>query len=306
MASPLVPLIFAGAAVYLISSKPKKRSATQKAAPGVAGYKPLPKQSLPKTYQGKADFPPPSSQDDSVDAWKNRQEALKALSTIVFYTRDGEEVPFCTRCNPGVVDGKPGKNTRNAIKAFQAVAGLVVDGQWGPEEDRAMHQMMISIQQGAPLACDPMAEYPEPFGCFPTEDGFGLKLKEGARPPQETRVTDGDVDEEKSEYLPHELLVADGECNYILHQDPKWFDEQNRRILLYALDNMTDGQAANEVHESMMADYAPMCLVLGRDGVGPGVKQFWDVNVAHVFGRLQMYENSEEFLQEDAEKYGLL
>ena len=103
-----------------------------------------------------------------------------------------------------------------------------------------------------------------------------------------------------------ELLVADPECSYIIHHDDKWFEEQKRRTLAYAMDGAFDVESAGEIHRSMLSDYIPLCLTLGRNGVGPGVRDFWDKNLAHVVADLQRYEILPETIDEDAAKYGLL
>lgn len=103
-----------------------------------------------------------------------------------------------------------------------------------------------------------------------------------------------------------ELLVADAECNYIIHRSDKWLEEQKRRTLAYAMDGAFDVVSAEEIHDSMLMDHIPLCFTLGRNGVGPGVKEFWDANLAHVVADLQRYEVLPETIDEDASKYGLL
>ena len=304
MGTPLVPIALAGAAIFLLSSGKKRGGQT---ASGFS-YKPLPKGSIPQVYGG---LPPSGNQ--STTTWIQRQEALTALSNIEFLSSSGQSIPLCSKCDPKGVDGKPGKNTLNAVKAFQALAGLDPTGEWKLEEDRAMHKILSAVSQGIPIECDPLVGYPAPFACFTYGDGFALRLQEGATAPAKAPSPSAPKPKpaptpsgEPVEYGPDELLVADAECNYILHQDDKWFTEQNRRVIEYALDGMTDVQAAEEIHESMLADYIPLCLSLGYSGIGPGVKQFWDVNLAHVVGRLKGYELLPETLEEDAIKYGLL
>lgn len=112
--------------------------------------------------------------------------------------------------------------------------------------------------------------------------------------------------ETDSEYGPDNLLITDPECNYILHQDERWFSEQRRRTIAYALDGMIDADAAIEIHESMMADFAPICLSLGREGVGPGLKTFWSVNSGWINSLLMQYDSLPQLLEEDAKAFGLL
>ncbi len=203
-------------------------------------------------------------------------------------------------------DGKPGPNTKNAIKAFQAIAGLEVSGEWAAEEDRAMHRILTAVSQGLPLECDPLVGHPTPFGCFSHGDSFALMLTDEADEARGQWPSPSSPNAAPREYGPEDLLVTDPECNYIVYQDDGWFEEQNLRIIQYALDGMMDGDSAQEIHESMLADYTPLCLSLGRNGVGPGVKQFWDTNLAHVASKLKGYELLPETLEEDAIEYGLL
>lgn len=58
-----------------------------------------------------------------LDSWKERQEALVSLGYDVGRTG---------------ADGLFGFYTRRAVESFQADAGLVSDGIWGPRTDRAM------------------------------------------------------------------------------------------------------------------------------------------------------------------------
>ena len=315
MGSPLVPLALAGAAVVLLSSGKKRKKG---GASGAFSYSPPSKASIPQIYGAGAPLPP--AEAASQTTWVDRQRALQAVSQVQFFAGDGGSISLCSKCHPGDADGKPGKKTRAAVKAFQAIAGLNVDGEWDIEEDRAMHKILTAISQELPIECDPLVGYPAPFACFTNADGFALMLTEGAQseksaapsgkptPSPKPGAPDPSPSpaESQKEYGPNELLVADAECNYILHQDMKWFDEQKRRAIEYALDGMTDSQAANEVHESMLADYIPLCLSLGRNGVGPGVKQFWDQNLAYVANMLKSYEFLPETLEQDAIDMGLL
>lgn len=303
MGTPLVPLVLAGAAVVLLSSSKKKKSARKG---GTLSYKPPASSEIPQIYSGGA---APVSDPGSQSSWAQRQEALQAISQIEFFAPGGGSVSLCAKCHPGTVDGKPGSRTRSAIRAFQAISGLEVDGEWDENEDRAMHRILNAVSRGVPISCDPLLGYPAPFACFVQEGGgFGLMLVEGEKSSKTDPIHTPEPapSPSQSEYGDDDLLVADAECNYILHQSDKWFIEQQRRCIEYALADMTDGQAAGAINESMLADYIPLCLSLGRDGVGQGVRQFWDANAGWINSLLQKYEILPELLEEDAIKFGLL
>jgi len=61
----------------------------------------------------------------SLDTWLDRQKALKQLGY-----------------DPGQFDGVFGPNTKEALRAFQAYAGLSPDGIWGPRTLIAMRQAL--------------------------------------------------------------------------------------------------------------------------------------------------------------------
>jgi hypothetical protein len=68
---------------------------------------------------------------------------------------------------------------------------------------------------------------------------------------------------------------------------------------------MFDGESAEEIHEEMMSRYIPMCLFLGREKVGQGILTWWNMNLSHVASKLKSYELLPEFLEEQAEEYGI-
>ncbi len=280
MVSPLVPIALAGAALYLLSSG-KKRS--PRAARGISGG------SIPESFGNAGASPTPTS------SWEDRQIALTAISQIRFNVTGGS-LRLCAKCDPKGVTGSPGPETRSAIKAFQAITGLDVDGDWGVEEDMAMDAIRVSYEKGIPIPCDPLIALPSPFGCFLDDSRYGLLPTTDARGTAEPPTT----------YTPDDLLVADADCNYIVHHDDEWFEVQKRRIIAYALEGATDPDSAREIHESMLADYIPLCLSLGRSGVGSGVGKFWDANLAHVANDLRRYDLLPETVEEDALRYGLL
>ena len=56
----------------------------------------------------------------------------------------------------------------------------------------------------------------------------------------------------------------------------------------------------------MLADHLPLCLTLGQNGVGDGVRDFWTMNLTNTKNLLQAYEYLPLTLEEDAEAFGLL
>ncbi len=294
MALPLVPLALAGAGLFLLSSgkKPRKGGPSRATA-----YKAPPLGKVPQVYGGTA----PSAPKD-VGAWFERQEALKALSQVVFNTNTGT-VDLCSKCDPGNVDGKPGPKTRGAVKAFQALAGLQATGEWGDVEQAAMRRIFTSLEAGLPIECDPLLGYPAPFACFVVDDGYGLMPATPTEKPEPAPSGGGDA---PPEYGPDDLLVMDAECNWVLHQDIRFFDEQKLRVIESALEGDFSPEAASEITEAMLAEYAPLCLSLGINGVGEGVRDWWNVNMESIIGSLKNYEELPEFLEEDAIEHGLL
>ena len=311
MGNPLVPLVLAGAAAVLLSSGKKKKSSRKPKGPS---YETPPSDEIPSIYRS-GEIKEDASEAKST--WIERQEVLQWLAAVTFNTQDGGSFPLCSKCHPGTADGKPGKNTRAAIKAFQAISGMNVDGEWGPEEDAAMQGIMFAVKNDLMPRCDPLLGYPAPFACFVHEGGgFRLKFPEDTKGTPETLPDSEPAPEpwspepappqDESEYGPDDLLVADAECNYILHQDDRWFDVQRIRCIEYALDGMTDAQAATEINESMLSDYIPLCMSLGRDGVGAGVRTFWDVNAGWINSLLQKYETLPDLLEDEAIEHGIL
>jgi len=316
MSAQLVPLIAAGAVLFLASGKKKKKSGSSSSGQRGITYKKPPTTKIPQLY-GPTASTPPKTNNSSAD-WMKRQEALTALSEFKFEYQ-GREIYVCPKCDPKGIDGKPGKNTKNAVKAFQAIAGITPSGNWGQTEDLAMFKIFKALGEGRLIPCDPLLSYPSPLGCFSQEDGsFGLMPSFESSPapspspkPSPSPTPSPEPSPEpspgpSSEYGPDELLVADGDCNYILHQDDRFFREQRALMIESALEGLTDGQAADEIHEEMMRRYIPMCLFLGKDNVGQGVRTWWSTNLAHVASGLQAYELLPDTLEEDAIEYGIL
>ena len=87
-----------------------------------------------------------------LDPWKERQQWL----TDAGY-------------DPGPVDGKPGRKTDKAVRAFQKDAGLKVDGAWGPQTEKAIKDAL----KGKPDAPPPYVAPPPTFGTPKYEDMVG-------------------------------------------------------------------------------------------------------------------------------------
>ncbi len=321
MSSPVIPLALAGAALYLMSgskSKGSKGSSIGDSPDGLT-YKLPPGGKIPQLY-GPGAAQPSSNGGGGTgvgeDVWKNRQQALYDLSKVRF-SFQGSEISLCAKCDPQGVDGKPGNDTRNAVKAFQALAGIPVTGDWDQATNIGMTNVIRSLVAGVPIPCDPLLSYAAPLGCFALQGGtFGLmpsvaNSESEKKPPSTSKPAPSTQEDPPPstggpKYGSDELLVANGDCSLILHQDDAFFDEQKMLIIESALDGLTDGQAANEIHEEMMRRYIPMCLFLGKDQVGQGVKTWWSTNLAHVASSLKSYELLPEMLEEDAYKYGIL
>jgi len=312
MSSPAILLLAASAVAFIAVTGKKKRPKTL----ADKAYR-QPKQAIPKIY-GHHVLPPSTAGTESPTDWQQRQEALTALSQVEINLRDGSSIRLCSRCDPRGITGEADANTINAVKAFQALVGLEVTGEWGLTEDKEMHRMLQSIMKGHPIECDPLTVYPEPFACFASDVGFYLGPVAGIKgeEPIEPVAVKPDIpmpespspqgNGETPEWGVDDILVADADCNYMLHVDDEFFHIQQRMIIEYALDGWMDEDAANEIHERLMSHYLPLCLTLGYAGVGDGVKKWWNKNVSHVFMELKGYELVPELLEEDAIKYGLL
>ena len=174
-------------------------------------------------------------------------------------------------CDPGQIDGKYGPDTRRAVENFQRHVGLEPTGSW---EERAERQMFLLLRS----------------------------LGEAERPDSPSNGN------EKSggPFGPDELLVADPQCNYMQHIADEFFEVQRKRAVEYALEGNTMGQDAEAIHQEMVEQYMPLCASLGREGVGPGVRKWWDQNVGHVAGILSGYQHLPESLEQDAQRYGLI
>lgn len=121
-----------------------------------------------------------------------------------------------------------------------------------------------------------------------------------------TSGSGGNVSTTGTQLGPNDHIVLDGDCNNVLHFSEEFlWQTQPRLIVSYALDEMTSSEDAAEIHERLLAQYAPRCASLGRSGVGDGVRSWWDTNVNHIYHKLQSYKNNPNFLEEDAEKFGL-
>lgn len=114
MANLLPILLLGGGALMLAKGKKKKR---KKAA---VSYADLP---------DMAD--PPKKGKSGIETWKRRQTKAKKLGF-----------------DPGVIDGKPGPDTRKAIMELQKATGITVDGKWGPQTAAAVAQALVMLAEG--------------------------------------------------------------------------------------------------------------------------------------------------------------
>ena len=110
------------------------------------------------------------------------------------------------------------------------------------------------------------------------------------------------------------MLVFDKGCKILLNIDDELFNVQRVMAIDHALDmammhqerKLTDlDDEAADLHEQVVAKYAPECASLGRSGVGPDVRNWWDQNVGWFYNKLVTYFNSPDILESDAEKYGV-
>lgn len=175
-------------------------------------------------------------------------------------------------CDPGDIDGKYGTQTATAVRNFQDHVGLPETGHWDEHAEREMLLLLRSLQD------EKEVDFPEGNGA----NGKG------------------------EEWGPDDILVPDPECNYMRHIADEFFEIQRRRAAEYALEGNTMGEDALAIHQEMVEEYMPLCASLGREGVGPGVREWWNQNVSHVAGILSEYQHSPDSLEEDAEKYGLV
>lgn len=174
-------------------------------------------------------------------------------------------------CDPGGIDGKYGGATKSAVMEFQRYAGLDPDGKWGSLTEKAMLMTLRKLdKEGVP------APKPKPSP-LPSD----------------------------KQWTPDDIIVMDADCKYMLHISDDLFKIQTRRAIEYALEGDTTHKDAESINQEMVEEYAPLCASLGRDGVGDGVRQWWDVNTNWIYKVLRGYELLPETLDEDAESYGL-
>jgi len=193
-----------------------------------------------------------------VSNWRHRQEALKAL----------DDLGICD-CDPGMIDGLYGPDTKRAVENFQRHVGLEVTGTWDEDAEQKMLLLLRSLMN-------------EDQVDFPRDDTNG------------------------GPFGPDDILVADPQCNTMQYIADAFFDIQRKRAVEYALEGNTMGQDAEAIHQEMVEQYMPLCASLGKEGVGPGVRQWWNQNVGHVAGILSEYQHLPESLEQDAQRYGLI
>jgi len=147
-----------------------------------------------------------------LDPWKERQQWLK-------------DAGF----DPGPVDGKPGKKTNAAVKAFQKSAGLKVDGEWGPKTEKAIRLALKDKPDAPPPFVAPLPplfgkpKYEEMIGDVELDDDFyacfvdltgksnfkdkeGRRLRKGVR--KHTAITRFCWHQTAFTWKPYKLLTA--------------------------------------------------------------------------------------------------
>lgn len=293
MPLPLIPVLLAGSAFIILRNRGSSSSLSKIDAPA-------PKQGqIPLT----SPQPGPSIDDEqSKQIWKNIQSALKYISELSVQTPTGEHF-FCPDCDPGAVDGVPGKNTKSAIAAFQELMDLPITGDWGGDEIEALGIVLASQDAGEWIPCDPDSYFPpEHISCVETPDGSHVIYPSAA-------LDDGSVKDQGviADSIPDRPpIAADSSCQYILYQDDSFFDEQNALIIYWATmkrDGFIDhsnSYLADMVHLEMMSRYLHTCKMLGKENVGDGVSQWWDTNLASVFNKFKVYELMPSQLDDDA------
>jgi hypothetical protein len=101
------------------------------------------------------------TQMSPTDLWRERQQWL----TDAGYA-------------PGAVDGKPGRKTEAAVRAFQKDHGLEVDGMWGAKTQTAMEKALKEKSKPVPVPSIPPppavgpSKYEDMIGEVELDDGF--------------------------------------------------------------------------------------------------------------------------------------
>lgn len=220
--------------------------------------------------------------------WAQRQAALKLVSEFELALEGGGSVFLCSKCDPKSSSGSPDALTIDAVKAFQAISGIPVSGEWGHVEEQAMRSMLEALgSDPIRIECDPLVAYPAPFGCFVHGDAFYLAL----------------ADELEAAGQPH-LLTVSGSCEHI-EATSGWHDELKAHCISSALLGATDPESARVIVESLLSRHAPECVLLGRENIGSDAAKFWDDNLNKAAATLEDYEYSAELLEKDAKRFGL-
>ena len=120
MANPILLLGLGAAALLMFGGKKKAVSS------GASSYEEPP----PAPKSG------PSGSTASKKVWRERQNALAYITGF----------GICA-CSPGKIDGIYGNKTKNALKAFQAYAGISQTGKWDNATNEAMKAALLKATQ---------------------------------------------------------------------------------------------------------------------------------------------------------------
>jgi len=162
MAGNLLPILLLGGGALLVMGKKKKKKKAVDTTPVIV----QPTAELPPMVA-----PPTKKKTASSTTWKKRQQSL--IDT-------GFDV------GPSGADGKPGPDTREAVKAFQKAAGITIDGKWGPQTAAAMAQALKMAVEGVGKAAysqiggmlGKFADTFKKFGQGKESEDSGLPLEE--------------------------------------------------------------------------------------------------------------------------------
>jgi len=102
-----------------------------------------------------------------------------------------------------------------------------------------------------------------------------------------------------------DVIVTDSGCNDVLHVSQKFYRIQRDKVIRYAMDEMFQREHARNITDEMFEEYLPWCTILGPDGFGPGLKNFYDRNIDTVYADLSAYKNFPDRISKDAAERGI-